>query len=614
MTRVSDEAWESLLQMRRTSMTLVVPYIGVLRNMDARVVRLAEFLGLRCETVSLASIAEHSVFLEERPPDHSSCFLVNPRVLHEWIGPNGALADLIALLLSRFSKLLVCGLGLDAFSSEIVAAVSHGRLKTVDAVDEGRAVYEVARDSKDICGAFAGLSFGLSDPENDHVFCSVEDDSDVRPLISIGGRPFMVTITIEDSEVLLIASEEVADIDSEIGDAPLSDYFSRLVPHAMALRHIFAASDLCWRPSRPYASIIIDDPLLRETYGFLDFECLLGLAEQNQFHTAIAFIPHNYRRNSSHITRMFLEHRERLSICYHGNDHTAAEFATADRCLLDTLLRSAKERMDLHCQTTGLFCDKVMVFPQGKFSIEAMKALREHNFDAAVNTVPHPAGEPVRLTIRELAQPAVLRFGGFPLFLRRPIQKLADQDIAFDLFFGRPVLVVEHHQIFEHPEALSEIATRINSLAPEVRWCSLGNVARNSILVRRTDDGTCCVRAYSSTIELANHSTTTRRYLIEWNGPFDSTADRVVTNGTPCDCVEIVGSAIRIFAELAPGVSKRFGLVHQHACEGPTKLGLRWHARAFVRRRLSEVRDNYLSRNRWGLMVAKTLQQRFMRA
>ena len=175
-----------------------------------------------------------------------------------------------------------------------------------------------------------------------------------------------------------------------------------------------------------------------------------------------------------------------------------------------------------------------MVFPQGNFSIEAMKVLKSHNFYAAVNTVPHPAEQPVRLTIGELAQPAVLRYGGFPLFIRKPIRQTQSHDIAFNLFFGRPVLIVEHHEIFQRPESLVEIAARINSVAPEVHWSNLATVVSNSILTRRSSDGTHQVRAYSGTVRISNNSGSTRRYSIEWVDSCDGASiEHVLMDGTP---------------------------------------------------------------------------------
>ena len=200
----------------------------------------------------------------------------------------------------------------------------------------------------------------------------------------------MAAVKRDKTEILFLASEDTADVDAEIGYAPMSDYFSRLIPHAMALRQIFGEE--CWRPGEPHASIIIDDPLLQRDYGYLNFEFLLRLTQEYNFHTTIAFIPHNYRRNSARIIRMFRENSDRLSICFHGNDHTEAELASTDTALLNTMLGIAEERMNTHEQMTGLRCDKVMVFPQGRFSVEAMEVLKSRNFHAAVNTAHVPSG------------------------------------------------------------------------------------------------------------------------------------------------------------------------------------------------------------------------------
>jgi hypothetical protein len=374
------------------------------------------------------------------------------------------------------------------------------------------------------------------------------------------------------------------------------------------------AGDECWRPGRAHACIIIDDPLLRKSYGFLNFESLLQVADKHKFHATIAFIPHNFRRNSSRITRMFRENAARLSICFHGNDHTNAEFASTDLPLLETLLRIGEERMHRHYELTGLPCDKVMVFPQGKFSVEAMKVLKFHNFDAAVNTVPHPSDQTVQLTIGELAQPAVIRYGAFPLFIRKPIRHTENQDIAFNLFFGRPVLIVEHHDVFQTPESVIEIATRINSVAPEIRWCNLATAVNESILTRKAPEGAHHVRAYSNTVRISNDSDSIERYLIEWSDSCDSASiEHVLMDGTPCLGFEITGAGLRLSVELGPSSSHTFSLVRRNVHAGIGSLDLRWKCQAFLRRRLSEVRDNYLSKNHHLLVTAKAFQRRFLK-
>ena len=596
--------------LKGTTVKLIVPYVGKLLNLDARLVRLAQFLGIPCETLALTGVADYAEFLKRTTPDHCSCFVVNPRVIERWILSDDFPFDLITLFLSRFPHLLVHAVRVEAFDTKLVAALSRGKLTSVDAIDGEHAFYAIAKDSKRVCDSFAGISFGPVNPANDHVFKTDDDDPAVEPLISISGRPFMAAVRLVGTEILFLASEDVADLDAPVGETPLTEYFSKLVPHAMALRYV--AGDECWRPSRAHASIVIDDPLLQERYGFLKFESLLRLEEQHNFHTTIAFIPHNFRRNSPRITRMFLENAERLSICFHGNDHTGGEFASTDATLLNTLLRTAQDRMNSHRQMTGLPCDKVMVFPQGDFSIEAMKAVKSHNFYAVVNRISH-LDQPVQLTIGDLVQPAVLRFGGFPLFIRSPIQQIQSQDIAFNLFFGRPVLIGEHHDVFQSPESLVGIAAKINSVAPKIHWPNLATVVSDSVLTRRTPDGTQHVRAYSGTVRISNESGSARRFSIEWGASWNGVPiEQVLMNGTLCGGFEIDDAGPRLTVELAPGSSQTFSLVHRNVDSTVRDLGLAWKARAFSRRRLSEVRDNYLSKNQRLLAIAKVLQRRFL--
>jgi hypothetical protein len=256
----------------------------------------------------------------------------------------------------------------------------------------------------------------------------------------------------------------------------------------------------------------------------------------------------------------------------------------------------------------------VMVFAQGNFSIEAMKVLRSCNFLAAVNTVPHPAGRPVALTLSEIAQPAVLRYGGFPLFLRRYVRETRKEDVAFNFFFGRPTLVVEHHEVFRRPETLVEAVSMINSIEPEIHWSNLEAAVMNSTLRRRTSDGTDHVRAYSGAVQIANDADLPRRVLVEWNhGPECPSIEQVLQDGAPGCSYEVDDSSIRLSAEMAPRSSQTFSVVYRNDFSSLEGLGLRWRVKAFVRRRLSEVRDNYISKNQLALNFARALQRRVSR-
>lgn len=76
----------STRSLKGASVRLIVPYVKQMREMDARMVRLAEFLGIPCETLALVNVPGPVEFLEKAVLDQSCCFFVNPQVMKEWVG------------------------------------------------------------------------------------------------------------------------------------------------------------------------------------------------------------------------------------------------------------------------------------------------------------------------------------------------------------------------------------------------------------------------------------------------------------------------------------------------------------------------------------------------
>jgi hypothetical protein len=577
---------------------------------DARLIRVAEFLGITCESLPLEKPAdEYAGYLANAVPRQDSCLVICPQVIKQWTGgrlPPG----LASFLCFHFSHILLHAPGADPFDASLISALSAGRFGGVEGIGASES-YEISADSQDICEAFAGISFGPANPANDRVFQTGPSGLQARTLIAVGGRPLMAVMERESSEILFLGGADVADLDAEAADE-MTDYFSRLLPYAMALRSIFGEQS--WRPHQRRACVIVDDPLLRQNYGFLSFDKLLGMMKDYNFHTTIAFIPHNFRRSSSVTGKMFRENSGYFSLCFHGNDHMGAEFAAADTALLNSMLQIAERRIGAHSSTTGLDCSRVMVFPQGNFSVEAMSVLQSRNFDCAVNTSAYPRRHAARLTLGELAQPALLRYAAFPLFLRSKSTHISNQGIAFNLFFGKPVLIVEHHDIFRDPQPLLEAVSRINSVAPGIHWSNLGDAAANSFLQRRAADGEHRIRAYSRTVRIANDGNSAARFAVEWSRGGDcATVEKVLLDGTPGGALEMDEARIHAAFEIAAHSSRAVSLEYRNDHSSLPGLGIRHNARAFFRRRLSEVRDDYLSKSQPALLAAKTLQRCFSR-
>lgn len=222
------------------------------------------------------------------------------------------------------------------------------------------------------------------------------------------------------------------------------------------------------------ACLIIDDPLLRPRYGCLDYDYLLQAMKDHDFFTEIAFIPRNYGRSAPGTVRLFADNPDRYAICVHGCDHLASEFGGEDYEQLRHRAATALRRMEEHKRRTGLAYDPVFVFPQGRFSSVAVKALKDAGYFAAFNSTIHAmdADEPPAIECRH---PATTMYHEFPLFLRRYPRNR--REIAEDMEAGRPIVLVEHHGAFRDGYgAITNLVDWINSLG-KVKWTSLGSIA-----------------------------------------------------------------------------------------------------------------------------------------
>ena len=88
--------------------------------------------------------------------------------------------------------------------------------------------------------------------------------------------------------------------------------FLRLAPAMMFAK--YSAGARGWHAPAHYANLTIDDPWLRQPYGYVDYKGLLEEMEKHNFHTTIAFIPWNYERSQPEVVSLFKSHPERFSI------------------------------------------------------------------------------------------------------------------------------------------------------------------------------------------------------------------------------------------------------------------------------------------------------------
>jgi hypothetical protein len=598
-------------------MKCFVPFVKELSLASVRFLRIAQSLGADCVPVRLPRGSANPVGdLESAVTEKAACVVICPAVMRAWLETDQIPISLATYLVKRFKFLLVHELDTDPISTNVLRALSEEALYCVRRQENTIGDYQVA--SEELCGAFSGLNFGPANPA-DRILGVKSDQKCFDPIVSIGGEPLFGRIRMSSAEMFFLASTGATDLESDVSGRPLAEYFSQLLPVAMFLRHAFQAE--CWRPAGvPHATLTVDDPPLWERYGFVNYERLLALMDEFSFHTTIAFIPYYWHKSSPATIRLFRQRPDRLSICFHGNDHTGGEFATQNVRRLDYMLRTAQTRMQSHQDLTGISCDNVMVFPHCRFSRNAIRALKEHNFYGYASSRHSPEEERTPLTMLEMTQPSILTCNAFPLFLRRPVRDFQPENVAFNAFFGRPILIEEHHEIFKDPSLIVELVSMINKTVPQVQWCNLQTSLMDTCLIRQAADSTLEVRPAAMAGRITNPGSSRLRCVADWITPTQfcqSGASVLIDNNPSFDSAwDDVG--VRVSFEVAPGASRVVAMRYNNAIDSSLlpKPSFKQRSRVYLRRRASELRDNVLSKSPAVLSFANSvvrLARRFER-
>jgi hypothetical protein len=414
-----------------------------------------------------------------------------------------------------------------------------------------------------------------------------------HPLITIGDEPWFLRSSSDGATKFLWEATHLPDISEPLSanDESQAGSLLQLLPVLVFLRKAFG--NRTWHAPKCFANFIIDDPPVRDRYGFFSPARYLAALAEIPHATTVAFIPWNRHRSTARAAEFFRSHRSHLSLCVHGCDHTGGEFASFNRTVLSGKCRLALQRTEVLRQLTGLSCDPVMVFPQGLFSKAAVAALRENEFLAAVNSTLFPtdaqAGE---FSVADLIEPAYASLEDFPIFLRRyprdPVQ------CAIDIFLGRPLLLVEHHDYFRHGYAeCRRFLEAMNSLRCCISWERLDHIVQRVCLRREIEPGSFEVRFYTNSFVLENTSAERFSYRLarRWSRP--DLLRLVVANGSPVPHIFEDGQ-VRFSLELHPRTSATIQLVQS----GPVKTevfqsSLSYRARVWARRRLCDLRDNH---------------------
>jgi hypothetical protein len=420
------------------------------------------------------------------------------------------------------------------------------------------------------------------------------DGGSLTPLIAGEDKAAFLKVSCNGLPVFL-SSERLIDIDAELTtfNFDIRDHFFSAVPFVSYIRWAFPSSS--WHAPETSASLIIDDPLLKPTHGFVDFHELLSLMKRHNFSTNVAFIPWNWRRSAPEVVRLFRENPKHFSLSVHGCDHTRAEFGSSSQQRLYWKAQQALERMNRHQSITGICHDPVMVFPQGIFSEAAMNALKRTDLIASVNNdIISADSRPRGITISDVWDIAVMRYS-FPLFTRRyPWEGI--ENFAFDALLGKPAIAVIHHDYCsDHCARLVNFIDQVNALPSAPIWRNLGEVIRRSYRQREDSLGAVEVEMYGTELRIENHSGQSKRFLITRRESEPSAIHRICKEAQEITWRQTNGRT-EFEIELNPGQNQVIKIKFQDLA-GKERNGdsLPYRLKTMLRRYLCEIRDNYIA-------------------
>jgi hypothetical protein len=513
-------------------------------------------------------------------------------------------ADLQKLIDESCAELLIFGWSGSTAQHHALSWLTAGAVCGISQQNDPEVLFALPMGARAFSRQLAGFSFSARHREPIPAFESPDATRAAEVIMAANGYPMFVRIDRRTCKVFLLAGPALADLDEPLSrnqDLP----YERLIPVLIFLRHCFRES--CWRGPEITARLIIDDPLLTEKYGFLDYGVLMKSMQHNNYRTSIAFIPWNYWRTSRRNASRFLGENSNLALCVHGCDHTNEEFVPQDPGILGRKAGLALRRMESQRKRTGAAFEQVMVFPQAWFSTAAIPALRANNYLAAVNSSCFPINyKPGELRVADFLRPAITRFDGFPIFQRRYPQHLFH--FAFDLFLGRPALVAEHHECFRDGcKTLEEFVARLYKVEPDLSWPSLTSQLMRSCITRSPSNGLVEVQFFTRRFQLINREAGPGRFLLSKYEPDSAAIQAVLADGTSVPFFFEKGF-LKLEVRADTGQVRNIEIMdRQRLHQQADGFGIVHNTGVLLRRGLSEFRDNTLSRHGGLLKVAQSV-------
>jgi hypothetical protein len=444
----------------------------------------------------------------------------------------------------------------------------------------------------------------------DALILVVGENASVQNIVSLRDdhktSPLFIETVVQRQKVFVASA--MFSVGSSTDQDVTVNAFLRIAPEMMFIR--YCAGERGWHVLHHYANFTIDDPWLRQPYGYVDYNGLLAEMQRHNFHTTIAFIPWNYNRNELRVVSLFRDHPDRFSIAIHGNNHDHKEFTNYGSKPLAAQVGDLKQslaRMEKFRELTGIPYDKVMVFPHSIAPKDTLGALKTYNYLATVNSSNVPQGDAKPTDALFDLRPVSVSFAGFPSFSRYPVAvPISNRYIAISDFLDNPLLFYAHSDFFARgSNAFDDVADKVNKLEPDTQWRSLGDIVRHLYLVKlREDDCNYDVLAFSNGISLENSSGRDAIFYLRKQETGPQTIKSVVADGQPYP-YRLQDGYLTLSLAIPKGTRRNVDIQYQNNLDLATIDASHTSYVVYALRLGSDFRDVYLAKSKIGLAITR---------
>jgi hypothetical protein len=435
------------------------------------------------------------------------------------------------------------------------------------------------------------------------------DNSRVQRIIGIRNPqsefPVFIKTSAQQREVF-VACNTSSDVSSPDGEARVNT-FLRIAPAMMFVR--YSAGEQGWHTLHHYANLTIDDPWLRQPYGYVDYASLSEQMERHRFHTTIAFIPWNYDRSAPEVVALFHKHPDRFSIAIHGDNHDHKEFTdyrskplpvqTAD-------LKQSLARMEKFRALTGIEYDQVMIFPHSIPPEKTLEELKTYNYLATVNSNNVPQGESVPSSSSFVLRPVTLSFGAFASIARYSIAAPVTRAfVAVNEYLDNPLFFYGHSDDFASGiEAFNGVADQVNKIGADTQWRSVGEIVKHFYLVRLREDSNYDVMAFANNVCLDNVVGRDATFYLQKQESGPQAIKSVVVDGQPY-AYHIENGYLNASVPVPAGSTRCIALEYQNDLELASISASKRSPVVYLLREASDFRDIYLAKSGIGLAFVR---------